>query len=376
MAHKANLYFSSKKNEQKDWTVQTSKAHYVDGMVLSGVGDALGYKNGEWEMCNSGAQIHRELQLLGGLRNTCIKYWKVSDDTVMHLATAEALIQNQCYQDKENLYSLLAQAYKNCMSDMKGRSAGLTCIDMCRRLDPFKTHGYRIPYNSNGGGCGAAMRSMCIGLRYPRPRDLHDLIEVSIESARMTHHHPTGYLGALASALFASYAAQKRKPCTWGIGLLETIRLAQKYVKNKGLFVAENMKDWGYFENKWEQFLDIRNIHDGRREPSYPLDFDDVRKRDQFYKMMSYENIGGASGHDAPMIAYDALLACNGNWEELCKRAMFHGGDSDSTGVIAGFLFGVLYGIEGVPKRNFIHLEYRERLERAGEDLYNIVFCP
>ncbi|XP_053391682.1 ADP-ribosylhydrolase ARH1-like [Mercenaria mercenaria] len=179
MAQKKASSLSNCSSKNKDWSVYTDKECYVAGMVLSGVGDVLGFKN--------------------------------------------------------------AQAYKDSMFDMKGRAAGLTCMEMCKRLDPYKQNGYRIPYSTLGGGCGTAMRSMCIGLRYPRPKDIHALVEVSIEPGRMTHHHPTGYLGSLAFALFASYAVQNREIGSWGVGLLETTRLAKRYVRNKGLFVEENM---------------------------------------------------------------------------------------------------------------------------------------
>ena len=42
---------------------------YMAAMVLSGVGNALGYKDGQWEFCSSGKQIHAELKMLGGLSN-------------------------------------------------------------------------------------------------------------------------------------------------------------------------------------------------------------------------------------------------------------------------------------------------------------------
>ena len=46
----------------------------------------------------------------------------------------------------------------------------------------------------------------------------------------------------------------------------------------------------------------------------------------QMYRLWSSEGRAGRRGHDAPMIAYDALLAAGSNWTELCRRAMFHGG--------------------------------------------------
>lgn len=45
---------------------------YEAAMLLSGVGDALGYKNGSWEFCHSGRCIHEELKQLGGLQNLLV----------------------------------------------------------------------------------------------------------------------------------------------------------------------------------------------------------------------------------------------------------------------------------------------------------------
>ena len=40
------------------------------------------------------------------------------------------------------------------------------------------------------------------------------------------------------------------------------------------------------------------------------------------YETFSLDGWAGRSGHDAPMIAYDALLASGDNWHELCSRSV------------------------------------------------------
>ena len=98
-----------------------SKDQFKACMLLSATGDALGYKNGDWEFCHSGQDIHEELQELGGLQNIEIKGWMVSDDTVLHLATAEALVSS--WKTHEELFSTLASTYKESMVSLHHKPA-------------------------------------------------------------------------------------------------------------------------------------------------------------------------------------------------------------------------------------------------------------
>ena len=191
---------------------------FVASMILGGVGDAIAYKNGEWEFCRSGKRIHDKLTALGGVEKIKVnkKDWCVSDDTVMQIATAEALVDCK-WSNFNELYLKIASKYKECMNDMNGRAPGLTCGVSVHKLKPSVSHGYIIPFNPRGDGCGAAMCSVPIGLYYWRPDQLDSLIAVSIESGRMTHNHPTGYLGSLATALFVSYALQAQPIKQWGV---------------------------------------------------------------------------------------------------------------------------------------------------------------
>lgn len=126
-----------------------------------------------------------------------------------------------------------------------------------------------------------------------------------------------------------------------------------------------------YFEEQWEKYLAERGISDGVSPPTFPPKYG-VEERDLFYTSLSYDGWGGSSGHDAPMIAYDALLGAGDSWTELAHRAFFHGGDSDSTAAIAACWWGAMHGFRGVHASLYAHLEYRDRLEQVAKDLYHI----
>ena len=356
-------------------------------MVLAGVGDALGYKNGEWEFCRSGERIHEHARELGGVGKIKVnrRNWMVSDDTVMHLATAEALLEK--WSNSEDLFRTFAQKYKDCMRDMAGRAPGLTCSSSVDMLRPKVSRGYVIPFNYKGGGCGAAMRAAPIGLYFWKPDQINDLVDVAIESGRMTHNHPTGYLGSLAVALFVSYAVQRKPLKEWGMGLMSTLETARKHVQKNSLEKdrKHHSDTWGYFEDEWWKYLQLRGIESSDREPVFTShDTSSIKGRDDFYRSLSFTGTGGASGHDAPMIAYEALLNVwrpsdpplgeedekQRMWIDLCERSMLHGGDSDSTGIIAAACWGAMEGFNGVPENHYKELEYRDRLQKCGAKLF------
>ncbi|XP_026110846.1 inactive ADP-ribosyltransferase arh2 isoform X1 [Carassius auratus] len=339
-------------------------------MVLGGVGDALGYRKGRWEMCISGKQIQQELATLGGLGALKLDAdnWPLSDGVLMHMTTAEALITD--YWCLEDLYRELVRLYVEAMVRLQGRVPEPSTVEGCVNLKPHNfLLAWHTPFNEKGSGHGAATKAMCVGMRYWQPERLDNLVEVSIETGRMTHNHPIGFLGSLCTALFASYAIQGRPLVSWGRDLMTVIPKAEEYCRKTIRHMAEYQEKWFYFEAKWQFYLEERGIEDGQSKPILP-DRYDVEETDKMYKRWSSEGCPGRRGHDAPMIAYDALLAAGSSWEELCKRAMFHGGESSATGLIAGCLYGLLYGIDQVPAGLYQDLDKRQKLEELGGRLY------
>ena len=351
--------------------------------VLSGVGNAIGFKNSAWEVCRSGVQIHEEALALGGVENIKIEstQWPVNVDTLLTIAIAESLISN--WKGMPDLYQALAGHIKECIDSMTVLSPGEASKNSAKLLESQKQEGHIIPFNPRGGGCGAAMRAAPIGLYYWRPEQIDCLLEVAIESGRMTHNHPTGYLGSLATALFVSYAVQKKPLREWGAGLMQTLPMAKKFIKSRGRDVKENLQNWDYFEDHWRDYLEKRRLLNGTSTPQFDYDCSSVVARDVYYKKLSFNGIGGSSGHDAPMIAYEALLcswkATDPNdikekarqWIKLCECSMLHGGDSDSTGIIAAACWGAMEGFNGVPENHYCHLQHSEKLKKLAQDLYN-----
>lgn len=87
------------------------------------------------------------------------------------------------------------------------------------------------------------------------------------------------------------------------------------------MFVAVGLE----FSPPFHRYLDQRGISNGVGPVIWPPAYGPA-ERDEAYKSFSLSGWAGRSGHDAPMIALDALLGAASDWEELMSRAAFHGG--------------------------------------------------
>jgi len=204
-------------------------------MLLAAAGDALGHNNGHWEWQKAGIIIHKEFKEISegkGMAgiNLTIR-WRYSDDTAMHMATARAIILSHksakpFAAKMEGTFGIgrqLAIEYKSSWgaticdklvtpkknyqtSPRKGgRCPSRTNLSMLKVLNDDGSNWQHIPFMDLGGGCGGAVRTSCIGLL---AWDRNTLIAWAIESARLTHHHPTGFMGAVCTALFTSLALE------------------------------------------------------------------------------------------------------------------------------------------------------------------------
>lgn len=99
------------------------------------------------------------------------------------------------------------------------------------------------------------MRSACIGLFYHK--DPHLTIEMGIESGRMTHHNPIGYLGSMVASYFTYLAINGFHPYTW-LSLLfnEAMPHSIVWVSKQGRDLKDNLEGgaWKDFVIRWEKY--------------------------------------------------------------------------------------------------------------------------
>jgi ADP-ribosylglycohydrolase len=370
------------------------------GILFSSYFDTIGFKNGEWEF-NYGKGIHNLNDLmtagytiihhymsLGGFSNIDISNWKSSDDTILLMATTKALIDGGSELDFIKRYiEIYDELIKN--ERYAGRQT-LKSISYLKKITQKKRNSYLdlIPYDDEMGGNGAAIRTGPIGIYYAN--DIDKLIECSITCSRLTHNIPIGYLGGLLSALFASYAYNGIDSWLWIDNLIDLIKSKKiiKYINstNIGTVHDKAINDYFsyWFKYKEKRFDDLINF---RRKAEFIFPKERLNSLSNYNVSYGEENIYyiGSSGLDSIIYSYDSLimsLRLNERLEINFDKPLYildsliffgclHIGDSDSTGAILGFWYGIINGLPDNKLEDLKKIEYYDDLNKLSKKLFN-----
>ena len=150
------------------------------------------------------------------------------------------------------------------------------------------------------------MRGACLGLAFDMDQ-IDVLIEVSVETARMTHHHPMGYLGCLMASLFTRLGLEKIDPNSW-MGIFINLRSSvENYLISKDRETKFNLANMDRFYEKCMIYAKKRELSLDTQihaEAVFPKDYSDVSVRHKFYLSLEPHKWPGSNGCDSCIIAY------------------------------------------------------------------------
>lgn len=309
------------------------------GCLLGGaLGDALGYPV-EFEKVSQMSQDHDFDKIVDKLI--------VSDDTQMTLFTANALLLDgnlrintwNCYQD------WLETQFKQGKSELShrpiswlmeypemyaSREPGRTCLMTLMRGIPRDLN---EPINQSKG-CGALMRVAPLAFI-----DREDLYLVAIENSALTHGHQMSHIASAALVSLLRYISE-------GETLCDSVSLMRQDIKR--IFMGS---------------LEVKVFDDLLQQAilASEKDFDDM-------EIISRLGDGWVAEETLAIALYCSLKYSN-DLKKALRVAVFHDGDSDSTGSVTGQILGTLLGAKKLPQEEIKRLDLLEPLMKMIERL-------
>ncbi|WP_336286345.1 ADP-ribosylglycohydrolase family protein [Cronobacter dublinensis] len=351
---------------EKQAALANLRARFQGCMLGGGVGDALG---GPVEFLSLpeitarfGEQGVTEYEHAWGGKG------KITDDTQMALFTAEGLLRAWMRAAMRGigpsfrpvtahayLRWLITQGERNRHGMMSAaslsgwliqhdalfhpRAPGATCLNALREMRDFGE-----PARNDSKGCGGVMRVAPVGLffvRYPADDALQAAFDTGCQLAAITHGHPTGSLtgGVLAALVWQ---------LVQGESLNDALTRAMTLLKNTPAH-GETLR----------ALAQARTLSDAPMTPQ---------------EAIPLLGEGWVAEAALAIALYCALKA--DSFEQGVLMAVNHGGDSDSTGAIAGNLLGAKYGVTAIPQRWLAALELNTVIKEMADDLLDYPDWP
>ena len=217
------------------------------------------------------------------------------------------------------------------------RAPGVTCMNACEAM----ANGAKAVNNSKG--CGGIMRMAPVGLINTCPSFSGvELQCLGAQLAELTHCHELGWMPAgvfahIVSLLSRDEASSVREAATQALNTLPEAFPNAHYL-------AQLQELLGYTLRLADSDMpDLEAIH----------------------------ALGeGWVAEEALAIGLLCSLRYENDFEGAITSAVNHGGDSDSTGAIAGNIVGAHLGLAGIPQHYLEHLELRDTISKIADDLF------
>lgn len=217
------------------------------------------------------------------------------------------------------------------------RAPGVTCMNACEAM----ASGAKAVNNSKG--CGGIMRMAPVGLINTCPSFSGvELQRLGAQLAELTHCHELGWMPAgvfahIVSLLARDEASSVREAATQALNTLP------------------------------EAFPNAHYLGQLQELLRYTLRLADSDMPD----LEAIHALGeGWVAEEALAIGLLCSLRHEDDFAGAITSAVNHGGDSDSTGAIAGNIVGAHLGLTEIPQRYLEHLELRDTISKIADDLF------
>lgn len=217
------------------------------------------------------------------------------------------------------------------------RAPGVTCMNACEAM----ASGAKAVNNSKG--CGGIMRMAPVGLINTCPSFSGvELQHLGAQLAELTHCHELGWMPAgvfahIVSLLSRDEASSVHEAATQALNTLP------------------------------EAFPNAHYLGQLQELLRYTLRLADSDIPD----LEAIHALGeGWVAEEALAIGLLCSLRHEDDFAGAITSAVNHGGDSDSTGAIAGNIVGAHLGLAGIPQRYLEHLELRDTISKIADDLF------
>ena len=329
-------------------------------LVGGAAGDALGYPV---EFIYSFEQIAAKYGEAGITRYDLSDPWieqksgkaLFSDDTQMALYTAEGLLEAE--KNGRQIVPTICNAYLAWFGRQVGKDVRIAYDSQLAKIDelnqnraPGNTclsalqaiYGGKEPLN-NSKGCGGVMRVAPIGIygaAHGWPLDKTG--RIAGEAAELTHKHPLSTYSSAALAIIVQLC-------------LNAENVDAEEFKS---IVAKAMETVRSLYGESAEFEEII---------SKALSFEHSLLPD--WQVIERELGEGWVADEALAIAIFSVLRHVDEFRDCIVCAVNHGGDSDSTGALAGNIIGAIVGWNEFPIRFLLHIQLGKLLESMANAL-------